>query len=218
MLDFTGNSEVDIGDVLYLAADLGAEVGTTRFGHFYDTDTSGFVDMTDLARVTLGYLGLPTEIPLSDIRLDNGKVEELKPKVITLAGEIHKKYPEVEKAIMDDPQFGKFINIFLEPTAVLDESTAVPTNLALEQNYPNPFNSQTTIRFAIGRSGKVQLVVRDLLGRVVSTLTHAYLEADIYSEKWDGKDANGLDIASGVYLYELRTESERMIRKLMILR
>ena len=93
-----------------------------------------------------------------------------------------------------------------------------PISYALEQNAPNPFNPQTEIRFLLPRSGPVSLRVYDLLGQVVDVLADAERPAGYHRVVWDGRDANGRDVASGVYFYTMEADDFRQTRKLLLLR
>ena len=106
-----------------------------------------------------------------------------------------------------------------EPTAVaLDLSAPAPKAFQLEQNYPNPFNGQTRIRFALPRQEHVELIVYNLAGQKVATLVEGLKAAGIYTVSWDGRDSQGRSLASGAYLYRLRTASQHIeTRKLVLL-
>lgn len=69
---------------------------------------------------------------------------------------------------------------------------------------PNPFNPQTTVRFELDRAGAVRLDVFDLEGHRVRTLVDGQREAGAHEAQWDGRDATGMAVASGVYLFQLR--------------
>jgi photosystem II stability/assembly factor-like uncharacterized protein len=77
----------------------------------------------------------------------------------------------------------------------------------LDQNYPNPFNPLTNFGFHIAKSEFVSIKVYDLLGKEVKTLVEGELAPGSYSTSWDGGDAYGARVGSGVYLYRLRTPS-----------
>jgi glucose/arabinose dehydrogenase len=104
-------------------------------------------------------------------------------------------------------------------TAVLEERTAaVPGDFALQQNRPNPFNSDTVIRFALPTHGEVELHVYNLTGQRVATLVEGAREAGTYAVRWDGRNASGQPLASGVYLYRLRSGERVESRKLLLLK
>ena len=107
------------------------------------------------------------------------------------------------------------------PSAItaIGAEEAVPLNFALGPNYPNPFNSATTIRFVLPASEDVELAIFNLAGQQVATLVDGVREAGAYAVRWEGRDDDGRELASGVYLYRLHA-GERQVetRKLLLLR
>jgi hypothetical protein len=99
-----------------------------------------------------------------------------------------------------------------------DHSAALPASLSLEQNYPNPFNALTLIRFALPAAGEVRLELRGLSGQKIVSLIHGYRSPGSYEAVWDGRDATGREVASGVYLYRLQAGDQERVRKLLLLR
>ncbi|HLP18528.1 MAG TPA: S8 family peptidase [Bacteroidota bacterium] len=90
----------------------------------------------------------------------------------------------------------------------------LPEEFALEQNFPNPFNGRTTIRYALPSPSHVTLSVYDLLGREVARLVdHEDQTAGIHTAVWDG-----VDRASGVYFYSIRTGEFTQVKKLLLIR
>jgi len=73
----------------------------------------------------------------------------------------------------------------------------------LEQNTPNPFNPVTTIRFVLPAAGHVRLMVYTMNGQLVRSLIDGDLGPGTHEIVWDGTDARGRPVASGVYVYRL---------------
>jgi flagellar hook assembly protein FlgD len=94
----------------------------------------------------------------------------------------------------------------------------VPTTFALNQNYPNPFNPSTTIEFALPQRETVRLDVFDILGRQVSTLVNAEMSAGTWRVVWNGKDANGSPVATGMYIYRIQAGSFSMVKKMLMIK
>jgi hypothetical protein len=94
----------------------------------------------------------------------------------------------------------------------------IPTDISLHQNYPNPFNPSTTIEFDVGISANVSLVVYDLTGKEISSLASGYYMPGRYSVVWNAIDLNGESVSSGMYIYQLRTSSTILTKKLVLLR
>jgi len=104
-------------------------------------------------------------------------------------------------------------------TAIVEErASGLPEAFALEQNYPNPFNPATTIRFALPARADVDLSLYSVLGQRVASLVSGTREAGTYTLRWDGRDEDERDLASGVYLYRLRAGRDVATRKLLLVR
>jgi len=102
------------------------------------------------------------------------------------------------------------------PTGVVAIPLGVPGDFELYQNYPNPFNPTTTIAFDLPRQSLVTLNIYDVTGRLVRTLLHKQIVAGEHHLFWDGRDASGQRVASGIYLYRLQagnqfTETRKMV-------
>lgn len=89
---------------------------------------------------------------------------------------------------------------------------------ALDPNHPNPFSASTTITFRQMAPGHVALRVYSLVGQTVATLAEGFLSPGTYSVSWDGTDAAGRQIPSGVYLYRLEGADQRSARVMTIIR
>lgn len=100
---------------------------------------------------------------------------------------------------------------------------AAPVVTALHQNVPNPFNPRTTIRYTVGDTGNgalrpVRIVIYDLQGREVRALVDGPQPAGDRTAVWDGADAIGNPVSSGVYVYTLTVGGESLSRKLVLSR
>jgi FlgD Ig-like domain len=111
------------------------------------------------------------------------------------------------------------ILVFLNNTP--DQSTnahSVAVN-RLEQNYPNPFNPTTTIAFSIKQRSRVTVDVYNVAGERVRTLLDQTRAAGSYTDvRWDGTDATGSPVASGVYFYRLAAADFSQTRKMVLLK
>jgi hypothetical protein len=87
-------------------------------------------------------------------------------------------------------------------TTAIHERDSQPVGFTLNQNYPNPFNPSTNIEYRISKLGFVTLKVFDILGREVATLVNGELQPGSYHATFDASH-----LASGVYMYQLRTEA-----------
>jgi hypothetical protein len=89
---------------------------------------------------------------------------------------------------------------------------------ALYPNQPNPFNPQTTIQFSLMRGGATSLEVFDVAGRRVTTLLREHLAAGPHRVDWNGTDATGRTMASGVYLVRLQSGDFEQTRRMLLLK
>ena len=93
-----------------------------------------------------------------------------------------------------------------------------PKNFELKQNYPNPFNPSTTIEFSLPKASDVRLEIFDLTGRVLIRLEKGSLKAGTYKVQWNGMNAKGQPVASGMYFYRLQAGGKTMMKKMILLR
>jgi hypothetical protein len=100
----------------------------------------------------------------------------------------------------------------------IDDQPIVPGEAYLDHNYPNPFNSTTTIKFAIGKAEQVKLDIYDLGGRKVVTLADAQFAAGKHTLSWDGLNSQGGQVASGTYIYRLKTSEKQFAEKMVLLK
>ena len=73
------------------------------------------------------------------------------------------------------------------------------------ENIPNPFNPATNIKYELLVSGKVEIIIYDIMGRKVRTLYDGVQEAGLKSVLWDSADDNGIDLGTGFYFYTIKT-------------
>ncbi len=88
-----------------------------------------------------------------------------------------------------------------------------PTTYLLNQNYPNPFNAQTTISFSLERSGWTTLTIYDSTGEEVDILVDEELSEGMHRYVFDASQ-----LASGVYIYKIRSDSFYDFKKMMLLK
>ena len=107
-------------------------------------------------------------------------------------------------------------------TVTLD-SIGTPKRNRLLQNYPNPFNPETWIPYRLSEAGPVSLSIYDTTGKLIRVLSLGYQLAGFYENReraayWDGHNALGEPVASGVYFYQLTTPSFQQTRRMLILK
>lgn len=88
----------------------------------------------------------------------------------------------------------------------------------LQPSFPNPFNPSTQLRFELAQAAHVELAIYDVRGRLVRSLANGRLPGGAHSRRWDGQDASGRPVASGVYLARLVTADYRGAERLVLVR
>ena len=103
------------------------------------------------------------------------------------------------------------------------DSIGKPTQNQLLQNYPNPFNPETWIPYQLSQDSPVSISIYGSTGKLIRTLSLGIQSAGFYNSRgraayWDGKNALGERVASGVYFYKLETPSFQQTRRLVIVK
>lgn len=96
---------------------------------------------------------------------------------------------------------------------------AAPHHFELFGNFPNPFNPFTTIRYSVpAGGGHVKIAVYDVRGRLVNTLVDAVQTAGVKTVLWDGRNAGGRDVASGLYFCRMTGADYAHTHKMVLIR
>lgn len=104
---------------------------------------------------------------------------------------------------------------FIEGAGVESDINTVK-EFALADNYPNPFNPSTTIEYSLEKAGNVSLNVYSVTGKLVQTLVNAYQPAGSHSVMFNGADADGNTLPSGVYFYTLKNDAQTITKKMIL--
>jgi hypothetical protein len=165
-----------------------------------------------------------------DMRFSSGRIAEdinSTTKTIEMSGIEHPLTVRVENVdIRLQDETGKQLNINIKSgeEVVISNATimklkvsggaTVPTVYALEQNYPNPFNPSTVIEFSLPEDvSNVKLSIYNVLGEKVDELVNSSLTAGKYQYQW-----NGQNVATGIYIYELRTDKFISVKKMILIK
>ncbi len=97
-------------------------------------------------------------------------------------------------------------------------SSVLPDDYSLLQNYPNPFNPTTSISFAMPTAAQATLEIYNVLGEKVVTVFDGMANAGTNTVVWQGVDASGQPVASGIYFYRLKTASFEQTRKMVMMK
>ena len=98
-----------------------------------------------------------------------------------------------------------------------------PERTQLFANYPNPFNPETWIPYELATDTHVRITIYNTQGVVIRTLQFGHQSAGYYTGRdraayWDGRNALGEQVASGLYFYQLETDEMSSLRKMVILK
>jgi len=149
--------------------------------------------------------GLPAEL----VTIDSTTYSDLWPTLFRTADE----------ARVFEPFFGKGYIDIKQATGIEDyDGSSLPTDFALAQNHPNPFNPSTSISFALPRASEVRLTVFNILGEAVRTLVNERLNAGVHEIRFDGRDNENHNLASGIYFYRIQASDFTASKKMMLLK
>ncbi len=114
--------------------------------------------------------------------------------------------------------FSRPVNVTASGEVSIHAPQLLPEQFALHQNYPNPFNPSTTIRFDLPVATAVHLIVYDLLGREVVRLVDQQMGAGYHHQVWNGRDRNGRELPTGMYIALLVTPEFKKSIKIVLLK
>ena len=99
-----------------------------------------------------------------------------------------------------------------------NNSAMIPNKYYLYPNYPNPFNPITSFVYDLPKHSQVKVSIYNTLGREIKTLVNREQNNGSYIIQWDGSDAYGNRVSSGVYLYHLNANSFNQTRRMILLK
>ncbi len=115
--------------------------------------------------------------------------------------------------------------LFREGIAALEQllATVTPPKTTLLPNYPNPFNPETWIPYDLAENAEVSIHIWTLKGESVRRLSAGFQTAGTYRSRaqaahWDGRNAAGELVASGIYFYTLHAGNVKATRQMVILK
>ena len=198
--DVNLDGSVDVSDLVFVAGRLGQSGPNTA-----DVNGDGFVNVQDLILVA-GDLGQAPAAP------------SLHSAALTTftAAAVQGWLTEAQGLNLTDVKLKSGIR-FLEQLLL----ALIPKETALLPNYPNPFNPETWIPYRLAKSADVTLTIYAIDGQTIRQLALGYQPAGIYQNRsraayWDGRNAVGEPVASGVYFYTLTAGDFTATRKMLI--
>ena len=199
--DVNRDDVVNILDLVLVASVLGDE-GTDLSA---DVNGDGIVNILDLVLVA-GALGNAAAAPASD------------PQVLAMltAVDVGQWLAHAQELDLTDATSQRGILFLEQVLAVL-----TPKETVLLPNYPNPFNPETWIPYQLAESADVRISIYDINGALVRQLDLGHQREGYYTDRsraayWDGRNAFGEPVASGIYFYLLTARDFSATRKMLI--
>ena len=110
-------------------------------------------------------------------------------------------------------------DVHLTPAeTAIDGSDTLPPLFALHPNYPNPFNAGTVILYQFPRTTHVELTIYNIAGQRLKTLIDEPQHPGLHRVTWDGTDASGQQVGTGLYLYKLTTPAKTQTRRMILIK
>ena len=174
----------------------------------YDVNGDGTVNVFDLVEIIAnrdpGAAGAPT---LFGMKMSAVQIDSLQEQIDLLIA-TNDRSPAALRTL-----------IYLQQLLV----TARPEKTQLLANYPNPFNPETWIPYELATDTDVRITIYNTQGVVIRSLQFGHQSAGYYTGRdraayWDGRNALGEQVASGLYFYQLETDEMSLMRKMVILK
>lgn len=93
-----------------------------------------------------------------------------------------------------------------------------PKNYVLYQNFPNPFNPVTKIHYEIPEAGVVNLSIYNMMGQNIRVLVNEFRIPGFYEVQWDGRNEQGMEVSTGIYIYRLNCTNQTLIKRMVKLK
>ncbi|RKU29057.1 hypothetical protein C6499_09300 [Candidatus Poribacteria bacterium] len=204
----------------------------------WDINDDGVVDIQDLRAVSNSFGTDDPIYPKTDVNND-GSIDIIDLLLVAAHfGESNSPEAPPTRFVIDTEDFEmieKWIteahlvddgsDVFRQGIATLEHliNTTVPTETTLLPNYPNPFNPETWIPYDLAEDAKVHIDIYNLKGEAVRRLSLGFQTAGPYRTSsraayWDGRNAVGEPVASGIYFYTFQAGQFRATRQMVILK
>jgi hypothetical protein len=149
-----------------------------------------------------------------------GKIDHLL-DLISIYGETDELVEQVIQLSLTFQILTPYTALYVDPTDINKEPKVAPGAFKLFANYPNPFNPETTIRYhlpADQSTYRVIIKIYDILGQLIITLRDEQQGPGNYQITWDGRNAAGKEVPSGVYFLTLEAGKYKATQKMMLVR
>ncbi len=199
--DVNGDGVVDVIDLVLVAENFGSSGCNPCTG---DVNGDGEVNREDIIAV-----------------LDALEAAAAAPTAVSTTESLQRWIDRAKRLNRTDARFQKGIAVLQNFLTTLRGTETVPKATALLANYPNPFNPETWIPYQLAKEADVTLRIYAIDGTLVRTLALGHQPAGMYQNRsraasWDGRNAIGEPVASGLYFYTLTAGDFTATRKLLI--
>jgi WD40 repeat protein len=211
-VDITADGSVTYLDIIEIAENYGKTV-VEGANPRADVNKDGIVDIEDLIVVAKA---VDSQAPV-DSRAAPMLAQNLHDFSFTV--EDVQQWIQDAQDVGADSQTIAILERFLAVGTRITQPT--PEKTVLLANYPNPFNPETWIPYQLAQPAEVAVFIHTANGALVRTLPIGEMPAGVYQSRaraayWDGKNAHGEPVASGVYFYTLKAGQFTATRKMLI--
>ena len=205
--DVNRDGQVSILDLVLVARHFGETVPANSE---VDINGDGLINILDLILVAQ-HMGGSTAAAAPSILAVDG-IEGLDP--VMIQAWIERAQLENDGSIVFQQGIAKLQSLL---------ASMIPEETVLLANYPNPFNPETWIPYQLASPSEVLITIYNTRGSVIRRLDLGYQREGYYTRRgraayWDGRNAVGERVASGVYFYQLETDNLSLLRKMVILK
>ena len=192
--------------------------GHTGTAHPADVNGDGAVTIADLLLVAAA---IDIEA-VNEEAAEEGETPAAPAAQRLTATEVQAWLTQAQGLDLANPAYRRGIAVLEQLLAALSRrDIPVPKETALLANYPNPFNPETWIPYELAETAEVTVSIHAADGKLVRTLALGQLPAGIYQTRtraayWDGRNAQGEPVASGVYFYTLQAGDFIATKKMVI--
>lgn len=113
---------------------------------------------------------------------------------------------------------GEFFVTFIPGNQTDITPNSQPDSFELSSAFPNPFNGQTHFEYIINQPGVVTISIFDITGREIKSLKQEQVGSGRYTAGWDGTNASGYNVATGVYLIQVLQGDHQLTQKVMLVK
>ncbi len=203
--DINDDGSVDVRDLILVSNNFGAKVPEHSK---LDVNKDGSVDIIDLLLVA-AHFGASSHRTAPPVRFN-----------------IHPEhFDTVEQWLTEAHLVDDGSDTFRQGIAILEHliNTASPTETVLLPNYPNPFNPETWIPYDLAEDGEVHIHIYNIKGESIRQLSLGFQTAGTYRTSsraayWDGRNASGEPVASGIYFFMLQAGQFKATRQMVIIK